>query len=476
MMSSFCGCAAGLRAGLWCVLVAVVLGEAGEATAADRPNIVLIYADDMGYGDAACYGDTNLVPMPNVDRLAAEGVRMTDGYVTASVCGPSRYGLLTGVYQQKLGVRWNQDAWSILRDRAPETLEDNRIPASQPLMNQTLARAGYRTALFGKSNMPCYPQTTFDEAYSVMAFGGQYFPDEHGVYAGVDAPKAVGGHKRILWGPERPDDEYLTDRLGRQTVEFIERESATDRPFFAYLAFNAPHSPMQAKTSHRDAVAHLETEATRMYAAMLLSMDENIGRVLDALDRLGLADNTLVAFASDNGPTFAYSVLWPEDWPREVLGSAGPLRGYKGQQYEGGIRVPFVLRWPGKIAAGSVYREPVSTLDLYPTFLAAAGAKVGPQTQLDGVDLLPFLSGQTAGAPHEQLYWMAEGRGAIRQGDWKLHVGGAENGLYNLREDVGETADRAAEHPERVAEMTRAFRAFADAMPPVLNPGARKKH
>lgn len=440
---------------------------------AGKPNIVLICADDMGYGDAGCYGKTNLIPTPNIDRLANQGMRFTDGYVTCSVCGPSRYGLLTGAYQQRFGVQWNPDTSTELKKNGKaETLADNRIPATHRMINQTLSSAGYTTGLVGKSNMPCYPKTTFDETLSVMAFGGDYWPDEKGHYSGVDEPKALSGHKRILWGPERKGDEYLTDRLGRQSVEFIQRHK--ERPFFLYLAFNAVHSPMQAKKSHQPAVAHLKTEALRMYAAMLLSMDENVGKVLDALDANGLTENTIVAFVSDNGPTFAYNVRWPEDWPRELLGSAGPLRGYKGQNWEGGIRIPFILRWPGKLKAGSVFTSPVSTLDLYPTLCAAAGAKAPDETHLDGVDLLPFLNSEQAGSPHERLFWYADGRGAIRKGNWKLHVDATSRQLFNLSTDIGEKFDLLAKHPQVAADLFDDYQAFISGLPPVLNANMRK--
>ncbi|MEM9252764.1 MAG: sulfatase-like hydrolase/transferase [Planctomycetota bacterium] len=435
---------------------------------AQPPNIVLIYADDMGYGCAGSYGDTNLVPMPNVDRLAAESVRFTDGYVTAPGCGPSRYGLMLGAYQQRFGVQHNRDTWEKIPSWPNETFESNRIPSGHLWMNQALSTAGYATALVGKSNFPLYPNTTFDETWSPMTFGGDYFPDETGYYDGVGEVRHYRGYKRIIWGPERVGDEYLTDRLGRQAVDFIERHA--HQPFFLYLAFNAPHSPMQAKAAYKPRVAHLESEATKLYGAMMISMDENIGRVLDALERMGIADNTIVAFSSDNGPSFAYRVEWPEDWPRELLGSAGPLRAYKGSFYEGGIRVPYIIRWPGKIKAGQVFEDPVSTMDLYPTFAAAAGAQVPETTQLDGVDLLPYLNGDKDGLDDRTLYWWWYDQGSMRRGPWKMVSYGDQRELFNLKDDVGETTDLAEQHPEVFEEMTRDYDAFRAQMPPVLHP------
>ncbi|ADE53530.1 sulfatase family protein [Coraliomargarita akajimensis] len=440
------------------------------ASAAERqPNIILIFADDLGWGDVGCYGDTNLVPTPHIDRIAAEGVRFTQGYVTAPVCGPSRYGLLMGQYQQRIGVQWNPDTWSPLRSGpfVNETPESSRI-GKQRTIDQALKAAGYVTGIAGKYNLPCVPKTTFDESYSVMGFGGNYFPDETGGYHDVDGHKNGYGNKRILWGPEREGDEYLTDRLGRQASEFIENHK--DEPFFFYLAFNAPHSPLEAKAAYKSRVAHLESEALKMYGAMVISMDEAIGGVLDTIDRLGLAEDTIVAFASDNGPSYAYSVEWPEDWPKELLGSAGHLRGFKGQQWEGGIRVPYILRWPGHLKAGQVYEEPVSTLDLYPTFCAAAEAAIPEDTHLDGVDLLPFVQGVKEGQPHEALYWQWNDSGAIRKGKWKLATWKDMHWLYDLDADESESKDLAKQYPEVVAELSNDLNAFIAELPPVLNP------
>ncbi|MBB6431003.1 sulfatase family protein [Algisphaera agarilytica] len=451
-------------------LIVLTLCFSGFASA-EKPNIVLIFADDMGYGCAGSYGDTGLVPTPNIDRLAAEGVRFTDGYVTGPACAPSRYGLLMGAYQQRIGVQGTWDAYVNLQDGKPrDTPENNRVPSTHKMVHQTLSGAGYRSAVVGKYNLSSYPKTTFDEGHSVMMFAGDYFPDETGYYGGVGYMLAPGTYKRILWGPERPGDEYLTDRLGRQSVEFMEREHERGRPFFLYLAFNAPHSPMQAKKEDRKVVEHLETEATKMYGAMLHSMDENIGKVLDALDRMGIADNTIVAFASDNGPSFAYRVDWPENWPRELLGSAGPLRGHKGMFTEGGIRVPYIIRWPDGLQAGQVYERPVSTMDLYPTFCAAAGIPIPETTKLDGVNLLPYLRGEVEGDPHDVLYWSIRNRGAVRQGDWKLYVDGKPQ-LYNLANDIGETTDLSKQHPEITRELNQKFQAFLEMQPPKLYKG-----
>jgi arylsulfatase A-like enzyme len=432
------------------------------SSAAQKPNIILICADDMGYGDAGCYGGSNLVPVPNIDRLAAEGIRFTDGYVTAPMCGPSRYGMLTGAYQQRFGIQDNKDCYADL----PGV---ERIPASQKLIHEALSGAGYVTGIVGKWNLPGYPKTSFDETLSVIHFGADYWPNAQGHYVGVDEPVARSNSKRApFWGPPKEGDEHLTDRLGRQSVEFINRHA--DKPFFLYLAFNAPHSPLEAKQSHYDAVKHLPSEALRFYGALLLSMDENIGRVLDALDAHGLAGNTLIAFISDNGPTFAFNVAWPSDWPKELLGSAGPLRGQKSQLFEGGLRVPYLLRWPEKFQGGQVYHHAVSALDFYPTFCAAAGAAVPDGTQLDGINLLPFLRGETAGAPHDILFWNINDQGAVRRGDWKLKIYRTQYSLYNLGTDIGETTDVRTQHPEITADLLSRYQQFCSGLPAKVNP------
>lgn len=433
-----------------------------------KPNIILINADDMGYGDAGCYGGTNLVPTPNIDRLAREGVLFTDAYVTGPTCGPSRYGLLLGVYQQRYGIRSNKDC--LLPPRSDIEGHSSIISESQ-VINQPLHNAGYITGMVGKWNLPGYPETTFDETKSVMDFGGHYWPDETGHYPGVDEPQPAGmpGYHENTWGPVRDGDEYLTDRLGRQSVEFIKKNS--DKPFFLYLAFNAPHTPLQAKKAHAGAVAHLKSEPLRLYGAMMMAMDENIGRVLDALDKLKLTKNTMVVFTSDNGPNLAGKqyVEWPEDWPIGLLGSAGPLKGHKGQFWEGGIRVPLIIRWPERLKSGQIFKDPVSVLDLYPTFCAAAGTLASKGSAQDGVDLLPFLTGEKRQSPHGNLFWgYSVSNGAIRNGKWKVMISGNTIRLFDLENDIGEKSDLAIKYPDRTSELLEDYKNFWLQMPPGL--------
>jgi len=421
----------------------------------------MIYVDDMGYGDPGCYGGRD-IPTPNIDRLAAGGVRFTDGYVTAPVCGPSRMGLLTGAYQQRFGCYWNDDLW------AKYGLD---LPESQKLMPQALSAAGYKTGHVGKWNITSDARPYVDEAFAVMIWKGAYYPNEEGVYLGVDGPDfQVESHG---WGPPRPDAEYLTDRLTRHAVDFLERHAA--EPFFLYLAYNAPHTPLQADKKYEAEFRHVEHEPNRLYAAMVASLDENVGRVLDKLRDAGLEENTIVALVSDNGPARGSNYLkgWRDDWPKEtLLGSAGPLSGHKAQCQEGGIRVPFVLRWPARLEAGRIYTRPVSTLDLYPTFCAAAGAKIAESTQLDGVDLLPYLTGEKTGDPHDMLFWKPYAGGAVRHKQWKLLIESWGKGrvrLFDLENDLGETNDLADAEPELTERLHQAWLDWSRPFPVAAN-------
>ena len=438
--------------------------------AESRPNIILILADDMGYGDLGCYGG-KLAPTPEIDSLARDGVRCTDGYVTAPVCAPSRCGLMTGAYNQRFGMQWNEDQYQ-------NAGHGYSVPASHKLLPQALKAAGYVTGHIGKWNVGRDIAGCFDETHDVIDWESDYFPSPTGHYHGVDNPAEPGSSKvQGVWGPERPGEEYLTDRMGRHACEFIDTHKA--RPFFLYLAFNAVHSPWSAKTSDREKFAHIKDPPLNFYAAMIASLDENVGRVLAKLKEAGLDQNTIVVFVSDNGPALGKSAIkvWPENWPKEILvGSAGPLSGHKAQFFEGGVREPFILRWPAKLKAGQTYRQPVSTMDVYATFCAASGSPVPTGTKLDGVNLLPYLSGEKTGAPHEILFWKNGDQGAVRQGDWKLVISTWQPKLqlFDLADDIGEKHDLANDNPELIAKLQKAWSVWSAPLPPRANPPADK--
>jgi arylsulfatase A-like enzyme len=447
------------------VLLALSCVLCGQSQAASKPNLILIFADDLGYGDTGCYG-SKLVPTPAIDSLARDGVRCTDGYVTAPVCAPSRCGIMTGAYNQHFGIQWNDD-------RKKYAL------GSHKLLPQALRAAGYVTGHIGKWNIPVDTKECFDEVHDLIDWEADYFPDKDGHYHGVDNPAEIGSSKvQGVWGPEKPGDEYLTDRIGRHACEFIEKRGRGDKPFFLYLAFNAVHSPWHGKKEVAARYAHL-TPPLNYYAAMVASLDENVGKVLAKLKAVGLEENTLVAFTADNGPAMGGPriVVWPDNWPKEILlGSAGPLSGHKAKFLEGGIREAFLLRWPARLKGGEVYRQPVSTMDLYPTFCAAASAPVPDGTKLNGVNLLPHLRGEKSGTPHDILFWKNGEDGAVRQGDWKLLLSPwqPKRQLFNLADDIGEKRDLAAEKPELVERLHKAWLDWGATLPPRANPVAPK--
>ena len=398
------------------------------------PNIVFILADDMGYGDIGANGDWNAAPTPHLDAIAREGVRFTDGYVTAPSCGPSRHGLFTGAYPQRFGSQANQYG---LPDHA------HALPAEHKLLPEALSAAGHVTCLVGKWNLHDMrlAHDVFDEVFDLMDWGGGYWPENDGTYSRVDGAPARWSQEALPhWARSTPGHEYLTDRITRHAADFIVRHR--DDPFFLYVGYNAPHSPWQAKVEYNITFSHISSEPKRIYAGMVAAMDEGVGELMRTLREQGLdAGRTMVAFSSDNGAAFMREGKdgWESDWPSSLqMGSSGPFAGAKWHFTEGGNRVPFLLRWPGVLAAGSVYSQPVMTFDLFPTFVAAAGGRIPAGTDIDapngagasralsnqfllpiGVNLLPFLDGRARGRPHDRLFWGAFSRGAVRQGNMK---------------------------------------------------------
>ncbi|MDA3927042.1 MAG: sulfatase-like hydrolase/transferase [Kiritimatiellae bacterium] len=432
---------------------------------AKQPNILMIYVDDMGYSDPGCYGG-KMVPTPNIDSLAEQGVRFTDGYVTSSVCAPSRCGLLSGAYNQRFGMQWNQDQYQ---------QKHYNFSEGHLLMPEALAAGGYVTGHAGKWNVAADAKKVFDESYHEMDWKGHYFRDEGGGFMGVDGYKVKesNGDEKHDWGPKDMSTEYLTDLLTDDALSFIKRHGNGTKPFFFYLAYNAVHTPLQARKT--DKFDYLPNEPLRIYAAMVESLDYNIGRVLKVLKDSGLDENTLIAFASDNGPAKGNPHIkgWHKDWPAEViLGSAAPLGGHKAQYFDGGIRVPYIIKWPGVLKGGSIYTQPVSTMDLYPTFCAAAGISVPAKAKLDGVNLLPFIKGSQKGTPHETLLWMHDELGAVRRGKWKLVISKWQPklALFNLETDIGEKENLAEQNPEMTQTLHRAWKEWCAQMPPRANP------
>lgn len=430
--------------------LAALAVTACQAADASRPNIVVIVTDDQGYADVGFNGGTE-IPTPNMDRIAAGGVRFGRGYVTHSVCAPSRAGLMTGRYQSRFGYDLNPS-------NDPADAEGG-LPTSEATMAEILKQVGYATMAVGKWHLGTHPSLRplkrgFDEFYGFLTGGHRYFPEELTLNDLSDAKMHLDWYRTRIRHNGVPVEtgDYLTDGLSDQAVDFIRRRR--DGPFFLYLAYNAPHAPLQATQKYLDRFPHIAEGPRRAYAAMVSAVDDGIGRVLDALDAHGLAENTLVVFLSDNGGTGFAS--------RNT-----PLRGRKRTLFEGGIRVPFAMRWPAVLPAGLDYNEPVISLDILATVVARTGAPVAPERPLDGVDLVPYLTGAVSGPPHDTLYWRRFGAGqaAVLQGDMKA-VWTAEDGamLFDLGRDVAEADNLAAERGELLAALEARHRAWNDGM------------
>jgi len=413
------------------ILLSFTIYSSGFAASA-RPNILFIVGDDMGYADVGFHGCKD-IPTPNLDALAASGVRFTSGYVSGPYCSPTRAGLMTGRYQTRFGHEFNPSG-------------SNGLPLTERTIADRLKAAGYVTGLVGKWHLGAEPQfhpqkRGFDEFYGFLGGAHDYF-------------KSAG----ILRGTQPVTElDYTTDAFAREAVAFIERHKS--EPWFLYLAFNAVHTPMQATDGRLAKFPNEADDKRRTYDAMMLAMDEAVGRVRKKLMETGLEQNTLVIFISDNGgPTMPGTTI---NASRNT-----PLRGSKRTTLEGGIHVPFVVSWPSRLKPG-VITQPAIQLDLTATALAAAGIQVDRDLKLEGVDLLPFLTGEKTGAPHDALYWRFGQQMAIRIGDYKLvrydsnadTLTGVRNQpvtaakLYNLAADIGETKDLAAEMPDKVKEL-----------------------
>ena len=441
------------------VLAGVIWTPLRTAAETTRPNILLIISDDAGYADFGFHGATE-IRTPNIDRLAATGVNFSQAYVTASVCCPSRMGLMTGRYQQRFGAECN----------VPDlptpgyTAADLGLDPAESTLGNVMQSAGYRTMMIGKWHLgetaAHHPlERGFDSFYGFLGGGRSYT-------SLADQPSVPAG--QVLYRDRTPVNEatevtYLTDDLTTAAMEFIGQPAA--QPFFIYLSYNAVHTPMEAKTEDiEQASGEISDEKRRIYAAMTESMDQNIGRLQDFLATRGLAENTLVIFINDNGGA------------TNNASANNPLRGFKGSYWEGGIRVPYVMSWPGTLPAGQTFAPPVSTLDLLPT-LAALGGAPAPALPLDGTDLMPYLRQQKTDAPHDYLFWRLWQVSATRHGKWKLLRLASDPLqterkllapliLIDLEADPGETTNVAADHPEITARLLQAIEAWESELAP----------
>ncbi len=407
-----------------------------------KPNIVFIISDDAGYADFGFQG-SQLMKTPNLDGLAAEGVRLTQGYVTDATCGPSRAGLMTGKYQQRFGYEEINVPGFMSQNSALDG-DDMGLPLEQKTMANYLKDLGYSTGAFGKWHLGnadrFHPlKRGFDEFYGFRGGHRSFFEYKNLTELEKDP---IFLDKRIErgFGDYQEPKGYVTDVLGDEAVSFIQRHK--DQPFFVYLAFNAVHTPMDAKAEDLRQFPLLSGTKKEL-AAMTLAMDRAVGKVLVSLTELGLAENTIVVFTNDNGGPSNHNAS-----------NNFPLSGTKSNFLEGGIRVPFVVRWPAKLPKNTVYNYPVSTFDLLPSFYVAGGGKVQSAFGWDGVDIMPHLSGLNKARPHQELFWKKESRAVYRDGDWKLirHPDRPAE-LYLLSKDVGEQHNLASKYPQRLEKM-----------------------
>ena len=424
-------------------LVALLPSWSAAQPAGSRPNIVLIMTDDAGYGDFGVYGAPD-IRTPNIDRLARDGVRLTDFYANGPTCTPTRAGLITGRYQQRVGLVAPLGAGG-------KADAERGLPATGKTLPQLLRSAGYATALIGKWHLGWKPE------YSPRAHGFDYFFGFKSAF--VDHYRhTAGGNSPLdadLFEDDRPVqvEGYMTDLITERAVRVIEQPRS--QPLFLDVAYNAPHWPYQPPdrpSTARDRGRHLspfdtDTSTRADYVAMLERVDAGVGRILAALERRGLDRNTIVVFTNDNGG--------------EWLSHGGPLFHRKGTVWEGGIRVPAIVRWPGRIPAGRVSGQVGLTMDLTATFLSVAGVALG-DLRLDGIDLLPVLEGKAQ--PIERtLFWSAggiAGQMAVRSGGWKLVFDRGRPLLFDLATDVGERKDLIAQQTSLATKLRAALEAW----------------
>jgi arylsulfatase A-like enzyme len=453
--------------------------------AKSRANIVVIIADDLGYGETGMMGNAE-IPTPNIDSLAADGIRCTAGYVTAPYCSPSRAGIMTGRFQYPFGYDINPTGKRNL-------LAEAGLPENETTFVQRMADAKYATGLVGKWHLGASPskhplKRGFQEFYGFLHEGHFYVPGPpyenvltmirdnslsagerkrtgdviRGNYARMSEPAYDADNPMLRGTKEIVENDYLTDAISDEAVEFINKHAAD--PFLLMVSYNAVHSPMQARDDDLERLRRISDDQRRIFAAMLVAMDRGVGRVRQAIEENSLARRTLIVFVSDNGGPTA-----------ELTSSNAPLRGGKGTLYEGGIRVPMVWTMPGQLPAGRVEDRPVLSLDIAATALDLAGIPADPSG--DGQSMLDWINDGSRDHPHEDLYWrMPGGRMALRSGNWKI-VRPAKNQpieLYHLAGDMGEKRNLAVEYPDRLGQLINKWKSMDTEMAdPIVLPPAR---
>jgi len=423
-----------------------------------KPNFVIILADDLGFGDVGFTGSTQ-IKTPHIDALAEAGVTFTQGYVSAPVCGPSRAGLMTGRNQVEFGFDNNP-----IVDLPQFDRNFVGLPLGERTLADRLAELGYINGLIGKWHLGeadhFHPTGRgFHEFWGYLGGGHNYFPSK---------PNGEPYPNKILCNYKDPQPiTYITDDKGDECVDFIRRHK--DEPFFLYASFNAPHAPMQATEEDLKLYMHINDIKRRTYCAMVHRLDVNVGRIIDELKNQNVYENTVIVFLSDNGGPCNHNAS-----------INAPLNGQKGILLEGGIRVPFVMTYPDRIKAGSVYDMPVWSLDLTPTFVELAGGAISAEAKIDGVNFLPYLLGEQGGSPHTEMKWRFTISAGIREGEWKLiRLPDRLPLLFDLSEDISEKNNVADKHRDRVERMLKTLGDWDVSCPQLLymegNPWRRRQ-
>jgi len=422
-----------------------------------RPNFIVFLTDDQGYGDLSCMGCTDF-RTPHLDRLASDGVRFTDWYSNSPVCSPSRASLMTGRFPGNAGVR------SILAGHRTTT----GLPPHVPTLAKALKPLGYRTFLSGKWHLGLSEESRphhhgFDHWYGFMAGCIDYY--SHIFYWGMNRPGPGINPSHDLWEDNEEiwqNGVYFTEAVTAKAIDYIRAAAAADAPFFLYVAYNAPHYPMHAPQKYMDRFSHLSWDRQVM-AAMLSAVDDGVGAIMAEVERLGMRENTCTFFTADNGPSRETRNWLDGNLDPYYGGTAGMLKGHKGSLYEGGIREPGIMHWPGTIPGGQVLNGACASMDVFPTLLTAAG---GDPTghELDGIDIMPYVADGTP-LPERDLYWEMQKQVAVRRGPWKLVLNGQlvegappedEVHLSNLDDDMGEKVNLKDAFPELTKELAEA--------------------
>lgn len=429
---------------------------------ASPPNLLIILTDDQGYHDVGFNGSKD-IPTPNLDSIASNGVRFSSGYAAGPLSSSSRAGLLTGLYPQRFGYDLGS-AWQ------PENIKGG-LPLGRSTLADFLGNAGYHCGAVGEWNLGVHPDLRplkrgFKDYFGILGPGSSYFPEELTILVPENIKFQYEIFHLSVWrdGHPREIKNYLTDELSAEAARFINQNK--DRPFFLYLAYNAPHSPLEATQKYLERFPDIESPHRKTYAAMVSAVDDGVGCVLAELRKDGLEEKTLVVFLSDTGGSLDQN-----------SSDNYPLRGAKGSPWEGGWRVPFVMQWPGHLPKGRVYEQPVISLDIFATMAAQVSAPSQASVALDGVDLMPYLTGLKSGAPHDALFCTIPSSGgfAVRSGNYKLvnSGDGSPDKLYDVVADIAESKDLAESQSAVLATMEQKWAVWNQSLPdPVAVPSA----